>query len=84
MCVSTTLRGFMETEYKNNRDKATSCLQNERWLVEHDFKPVILEGEGEGIYSPKEGIVVVLYEAEEINYFDFEIYEYNENWKTLF
>ena len=79
-----TLRDFMEIEYKNNREKAASCLENRRWLVEHGFKTVFLKGEGEGVYSPKEGIVVVLYEAEEINYFNFEIYEYNENWETLF
>jgi hypothetical protein len=80
-----TLKEYIENEY-NNDDTCVGAVENltdAAWLEEMGWKQVFHEGLGDGVYSPKENLVVI-FDVDDVPYYhDFEFYKYNEKaWKS--
>lgn len=78
------LKNYIEKNYKENPVLAVSELSDEEFLKSRGWKRVFHEGVGEGVYSPKEGIVAVFDEEDLDTYTDYTFYKYNPNaWVTM-
>ena len=81
----TTLRDYMNLWYDNSVSclDALNELQDDVWLHSMGWQRVFCEGIGDGVYSPKEGIVVIFDEDDLPQYHEYCIYDYNPNdWKS--
>lgn len=80
-----TLEIYMEVWYNNDTtcEDALAELQNEEWVHSMGWEYVFHEGIGNGVYSPKEGIVAVFDEDDLPYYHGYSLYHYNPKaWKS--
>lgn len=78
------LQDYFNNVYKVDAEKAVEELFDDTFIRKNKWRRVFHEGVGDGIYSPKEGIVVV-FDCDDLEeYSEFVFYKYNPNaWVSM-
>lgn len=73
---------FMKHYYKSDPHEAVDLLNDQTFVHKNGWRTVFHEGCGEGVWSPKEGIVATFDVDDLDNYNTVQIYKYDQNaWK---